>query len=155
MSDDPLDPTDPAGPPHLTSPDPALDPLPLHVLTARALGWTGIELVGAPGSTSRVYVGIPPGGDPDMHLKPYVPRFDHDWGTTGPLIERFKIELWWCPHWATPGWRASGAGSSVGDGDTALTAICEWVLNAAAAVGGGLLLAPLTRDLPKAHTPTG
>ena len=64
---------------------------PLHVRVAVALGWTECEPGGImlPGN----HEGFPPGPRVIGQLKQSVPRFDIDWETTGPLIERYGINL--------------------------------------------------------------
>ena len=83
-------------------------PQPLHVEVAVALGWT--KLVGhckclSPArehQCDRIWWGTPP----RVPARPGpVPRYDVDWGATGPLLERFDISLQ--QHAPGGGWIAS------------------------------------------------
>ena len=59
---------------------------PLHVQVAEALGWTEIEPCG------NVFCGRDPEGIwQEKHN--YLPNYDTDWSATGPLIERYKINI--------------------------------------------------------------
>jgi len=60
----------------------------LHVQVAIVLGWTDAEV----GSHPWPAFGIPPGKTDYFNIAP-IPRYDTDWSATGPLIERYGIEL--------------------------------------------------------------
>jgi hypothetical protein len=110
---------------------------PLHIQVAEALGWFEIE----PGNgmdLSNPYWGYPPFpiGVPVICRKQLVPRYDEEWEATGPLIERFKINL---SHFINSGqingkrgeslWRAStDEKSQWGYGLEPLMAICALIL---------------------------
>lgn len=61
-----------------------------------------------------------------------VRRYDTDWSATGPLIERFKIDVRWGGQnlrW----WASENAGLATVSGETPLEAVCALLLEIAAA----------------------
>jgi hypothetical protein len=66
---------------------------PLHVRVAEALGWHDFHVLG-----DGEHVGQHP--DKERNRKhsyavEAIPRYDTDWSATGPLIEKYRIELEW------------------------------------------------------------
>lgn len=62
----------------------------LHVQVAEALGWTevqGKDHIGWYGRSPERQYGL------DGHGISPLPHFDTDWSATGPLIERYRLEL--------------------------------------------------------------
>ena len=51
-----------------------------------------------------------------------IPQFDTDWSATGPLIERYRIDLE-----NGPGWSAYACGITK-DADTPLLAVCHLII---------------------------
>jgi hypothetical protein len=109
--------------------DPGMVDVPLHVQVAEALGWTYWSADGRAATHC-----VPPGTELDVSDNPVValplheiPHFDTDWSATGPLIERYEIDVWrsarmWKAAPDTPG------GTIVGRGTTPLIAICHLIL---------------------------
>lgn len=111
---------------------------PLHVRVAEALGWTECDHSARSEPWEfhdeepriRVGLGIPPGESERQEL----PRYDTDWSATGPLIERYQIELEWKgkpPEWiASYGWQVGRLPPHVleGRGLTPLFAVCQLIL---------------------------
>lgn len=116
---------------------------PLHVLVAEKLGWTGAKIY--PARPGTIY------DTPHWRARPApnasraeVPRYDTDWSATGPLIERFGIEL--CApgehggsevNWLASkriGWIPVGnsphayADTTDAEGSTPLIAVCNLIL---------------------------
>mgnify|MGYP000884990453 FL=1 len=119
------------------------DDRPLHVRVAEALGWTYL----GPSEVEDGWEGEPPDAFEllpdgirrrlDQHVG--VPRYDLDWSATGPLIERFKLNLY---PWSDGSWVADSDFSAAtavlsvdmeGSGATPLIAVCNLVLALAAA----------------------
>lgn len=105
---------------------------PLHVKVAEALGlrWEH-KLLGTRWHHLTDY-GL------DAHPDKEPQRFDTDWSATGPLIEKYEIEL--TPAldgdpWAAESWKnwPDSAFNSVGIGPTPLIAVCDLILALAAA----------------------
>lgn len=85
------------------------DDKPLHVRTAEALGWTGIEhgrfWVDEDGKPEgpKYWFGLAPHGYPhrpmnwgasdESALRWQVPYYDTSWSATGPLIEKYRIDV--------------------------------------------------------------
>lgn len=74
------------------------DTKPLHVQVAEALGWTDIQSLGPRNYGPRdhlhgtdLWVGLRP-GVPGACFEP-IPRYDTSWADTGPLIERYQMEI--------------------------------------------------------------
>jgi hypothetical protein len=112
----------------MTSPD-----KPLHVRVAEVLGWTGIYYAGnfmVP--DSDLYMGKKPGemlvGREGLSG---VPRFDTSWSATGPLIEKYHIEIEYHPFWSHGEVWGAATDEAVGVGTTPLLAVCDWVLERA------------------------
>lgn len=113
---------------------------PLHVQVARALGWTEAAPILA-GEIVLGWAGIPPGS----HSFDHIPPFDTSWEVTGPLLERYTIELhYWFPESGPRQWCASLDGhysvtgivdyeGEAGYGATPLLAICNLILALSAA----------------------
>lgn len=129
---------------------------PLHVRTAEALGWKGIEdapkidrersaLEGRPVVVGSEWFGRATEDCPKWGalVKAYasyaVPRYDTDWSATGPLIERYGIEL--RNDGNSKGWEAVWPGGTdyearslfanpliEGTGPTPLVAVCNLIL---------------------------
>jgi hypothetical protein len=60
-----------------------------------------------------------------------IRRFDRDWEETGPLIEKFVIELTAFPGgWRATAWRPFAIPQTVtrADGTTALEAVCRLIV---------------------------
>lgn len=55
-------------------------------------------------------------------------RYDTDWGATGPLIEKYKIDVF--APWGGAEWEASSEfhGKPDGEGPTPLIAVCRLIL---------------------------
>lgn len=112
---------------------------PLHVRVAEALGWTDIRPCGniaAPWAS--FHKGHPPGYLPIIGESGHVliSRYDIEWSATGPLIEKYKIDLWFLRSlFGNPDeWRASNyLAEHAGVGPTPLIAICELLLKLAEA----------------------
>lgn len=122
---------------------------PLHVHVAEALGWTWKK-----SSSNSVRFLCPPAYLEDFDLDPtdyfdaddsvrvasdafrYVPRYDTDWAATGPLIEKYGIELEWEKRnnermWsAAYGWQVGRLRPVLLDGyaSTPLLAVCHLLL---------------------------
>jgi hypothetical protein len=106
---------------------------PLHVQVAEALGCRPRLCVGcdADGSNRRSWWDCECGdwahcGGPDTPTQD-VSRYDTDWSATGPLIEKYGIDVWrsaktWKAAQDTPG------GAICGRGATPLIAICSLIL---------------------------
>lgn len=99
---------------------------PPYVRVAEALGWKRTEPFEADGLYDyECWIGESP--EPSRSLifdKEFLPRFDTDWAKTGPLIERYGIEL----EYREPRRGASRWGASLGlvrvFGPTPLVAVC-------------------------------
>ena len=114
--------------------------LPLHVRVAEALGCTPKPYLTCthemtPDEQWYVCGCEPtPGGQYPHRVgcirNRWLPRYDSDWQATGPLIERYGIELW--KHDALPVvWAASldgYKGGPVGYGSKQLIAACNLIL---------------------------
>ena len=109
---------------------------PQHVRVAEALGWRELKPCGdiaAPWASS--WDGLPPGavvivGRPEEGRQK-VPRFDIDWSSTGPLIERLRLDV--SPigtQWAATAEleHATASGWGQATGGTPLTAVCNLLL---------------------------
>jgi hypothetical protein len=112
---------------------------PLHVRVAEALGWTHVYEAAVMGlfstalASDRAWIGTPPEGGAGLP----VYRYDTDWSATGPLIERYGIDLTLYPkHWTASGHPERGGTLSC-PGDTPLLAVCELIVTAK---GSGLAL---------------
>lgn len=71
---------------------------PLHVRVAEALGWTEVHLEEHGGANGTpAWYGTRAANDhvyASLDVRWFgVPRFDESWSATGPLIERFRIDL--------------------------------------------------------------
>lgn len=104
---------------------------PLHVLVAEALGWSYI----GPGNSMNIAdpgIGYPPLTPIVGHKEP-IPHYDTDWAATGPLIERFKMDVWYRPggvfgdaEWAAVSDHEADTGMQAGA--TPLLAACNLIL---------------------------
>lgn len=110
---------------------------PLHVQVARALGCKLKKVVYAPGGED-VWSCDCPGFDHMPDEGAYVFRYDTDWAATGPLIEKYGVELHPCvqgyncsvPDHATT-WEATKVIDSCPwdkTGPTPLIAVCNLIL---------------------------
>jgi len=104
------------------------DEKPLHHRVAEALGWTHI----GPGNLMDINdpgVGYPPQYQV-IGQKERVPRFDEDWGATGPIMEAMVDGMEFRQHQ----WCMTDGRGHVGAafGDTMLEAVCNLVLATAA-----------------------
>lgn len=107
----------------------------LSLRVAEALGWTDIQHIGGLMTPAASHHdGVPPSERYIVGEKrrQKVPRFDLEWETTGPLFERFRIELWrdrdrWCAVSPYPDDKTAPYG------DTALEAVCELLIALGAA----------------------
>lgn len=108
------------------------DEKPLHVRVAEALGWTQI----VPGGI--MLPGCRMGYPPEQQIigeKEQVPWFERDWSATGPLIEKYSIDIartWKAIEEDIPGdhWIARIRDTKRGfaDGPTPLVAVCNLIL---------------------------
>ena len=102
---------------------------PLHVRVAEALGWFGFQ-PSINGLWPDEWRGIPPRpiiGEPPKE----VPRYDTDWSATGPLIERFRLEVIPTPHESKAWLAATEINAQHKDnrlGQTPLIAVCNLIL---------------------------
>lgn len=97
---------------------------PLHVQVAEALGWSHF---GLGGRLDRPWVGYPP-HNPIVGERQEVPRYDIDWGATGPLIFQRRISLEAQHEGAANSWIARAiTGTHVWDDDPQI-AVCRLVL---------------------------
>lgn len=104
---------------------------PLHVQVAEALGWYECSEGGKVG----IWAGHLDQFGKDATGSDYrywdfrtIPRYDTDWSATGPLIERFQINLF---HVGRLGWRAYMASDRADEArmDTEpLRAVCNLIL---------------------------
>lgn len=121
------------------------DERPLHVRVAEALGWH--RIVGPVSSilldAGMVYEGHPPGPFVIGSEPETIPRYDTDWSVTGPLIQKYGINLE-CAQAARPdnspyaAWRWWLKGDPIARGsasmsvrywaDTPLVAVCHLIL---------------------------
>ena len=100
---------------------------PLHVQVAEALGWTEIVLEDGYRWVGRAPVGFGNWGE----LQPFgvIARYDTNWAATGPLVEKYKLNLVW--NSASEAWEAIDRSNGWDDcyhGDTALVAACYLLL---------------------------
>ena len=100
---------------------------PIHVRVAEALGMEEVKLGGVPGLPSTVFFDAL-----TQYVEGQCPRFDLDWGVTGPLVERFKITLREIYGWYAYSEFDIICGEVEWDerveGPTPLLAICELIL---------------------------
>ncbi len=118
----------------------------LHVRVAGALGWAELEFLPPKNSMNMDDKGSWVGYTAPAVIgeKREVPRYDTDWSATGPLIERYRIQVWHQeddPHLAEifgeqPGgdWRATHAacacpGLGAAIGETPLIAVCRLIVS--------------------------
>lgn len=66
---------------------------PLHVQVAEALGWTDCHLCGHKECGPGFWVGDVPVVDGTIRESHLMPRYDTDWAATGPLIEKYGIDI--------------------------------------------------------------
>lgn len=97
---------------------------PLNVLVAQALGHVTAAHVGTDGNPHWTGNGLS------------IPAYDTDWSATGPLIEKYQLDLWFRPggifrdpdEWAaTNDTRVGPDGGSL-TGPTPLMAVCNLIL---------------------------
>lgn len=108
--------------------------IPLQIRVAEALGWFNIEKPN-PMNLANEYIGYPPHTQIIGHKQP-VPKFNEDWAAVGPLIEKFKIDLWHLPQFIRDlsihpeiEWRATCEQTHhCMEGKTPFEAICKLVL---------------------------
>jgi hypothetical protein len=112
------------------------DDRPLHVRVAEALGWRDCAEKTTFGAFEMIENGLWVGRG---HALERIPRYDLDWSATGPLIERFKLNLY---PWSDGSWVADSDFSAAtavlsvdmeGSGATPLIAVCNLILALAAA----------------------
>lgn len=104
---------------------------PLHVRVAEALGW--IECKFHKPRPGTIYAqghwrGRAPQVPPYPHTIHEVPRYDTDWSATGPLIEKYRIQL--LPQ-SGGVWVAANAWAFehiFAEGASPLIATCEYIL---------------------------
>src|SRR5687767_11117948 len=126
------------------APDGTMSDKPLHVRVAEALGWTSAHYR-TEGDHSCGDIMIP---DPERMrwkgLEPkemligaagckLIPRYDTDWAATGPLIERFRIDVdsdaGWIARMSIDSELHDGRRDVRGKrGDTPLLAACNLIL---------------------------
>jgi hypothetical protein len=115
---------------------------PLHVLVAEALGEGPFRLssyIVINGQRFDIPTWIPAGWTADMPPAGYFPghgprRYDIDWSATGPLIEKYRLDLWCWVEGAfrpTERWRARADridGEPEMQGETPLIAVCNLIV---------------------------
>lgn len=108
-----------------------MDEKPLNVRVAEALGWTEIQYAHSVGAYGRR---PDRSGGLDGHGIEAVPCYDTDWSASGPLIDKYKLELWTnhqYGNWSasvgieSPGWDSAMIAAT---GETALKAACVCIL---------------------------
>ncbi len=101
---------------------------PLHVRVAEALGWKGLHPTSYEGDTRVFWWGSPPGTA--IQFAEGCWRYDTSWTATGPLIEKYKLDI----VWDDDSWRAYWDGGDDGDmgigvyAATPLVALCNLIL---------------------------
>jgi hypothetical protein len=109
---------------------------PLHVQVAEALGWTDLRPqtwdIGGTKYVRDEWGGIlfDKPGDTVPRVWGRVPRYDTDWSATGPLIEKYGINLTGPRPWdACRGHDREGFHDEPnGEGPTPLIAVCNLLL---------------------------
>lgn len=96
---------------------------PLHVRVAEVLGWRGFASLGP------LWFGY----DPFIQMDVEVPRYDTDWSATGPLIEKYRLEVTrecgeWCAHWSGDTEYIKVHHDDGTHGKTLLIAVCNLIL---------------------------
>lgn len=90
--------------------------MPLHAQVAEALGWTQLQDRG-----DGLWIGV----QPETGLTVEVPPYGLSWCSTGPLVNRFELEI--RRDYNQPGW-AADSNSGIAYGDTPCEAIARVVV---------------------------
>ena len=118
---------------------------PLYVLVAEALGWTDCSISGWTRfrgerivEDNRFWSGVSPYRAELRTIQDKLPRYDTDWSATGPLIEKYRIEI----EPFMDSWRVRSVGDPTGTREqqkSLLIAICNLILALAEAGAGSSL----------------